>query len=371
VENNWTPQVHGDAAKIGDSGTLANLLGIWGASESEIYAVGSEGTVIFYDGQNWNKQATPTSAFLTAVWGTAANDVWAVGFDGTVIHYDGTGWFDHSPPLAVFHTADGGPPTGDAGDLLRRNLWGVWATGTPGTTNVLYAVGNDGAVIHFDGNLKIWSDKIPVTADGAPMRVQDDLNAVWGTGPNRVYIVGDFGTILEGGKNGLAVQNTGVTKDLHGVWGTSNNNVYAVGTGGTILHRGGSWRRIEGAPKQVLRGIWGPSNNLRVTYIVGWDGTLLRMTGGPGFSQGANFDPFYCIVPGHRLEGIWGTILPMDPVDAGPPPPPPPDLGATDADLGPADYRPPPPDLPLDDAGIPWLPAVWVAGASGMVVSGP
>jgi hypothetical protein len=347
----WEAGMQKSAASLGDAG-LASLFGVWGASEKEIFAVGTGGKAIFYDGTEWKDQPTPTTENLTAVWGTTAKDVWAAGFNGTVIHFDGVDWKEHTPPDSVFYTGDGGAPTGDAAAALRRNFWGIWAAGTV-TTDALYVVGDAGTVVYFDGKLKLWSDKIPVTGDGQPVKIHDQLNAVWGSSANKVYIAGNFGTVLIGSKSGLTVQDTKITKDLHGVWGRGDNEVYVVGTGGTVLqYRGGSWKELSGenvsaAPKQVLRGIWGPANNAAITYIVGWDSTLLRMTGGPGFAEGANFDPYYCVIPEiHRLEAIWGTLVPG----------PMPDAGA---------------DFTLGDAGVPMVPAVWAVGASGMVISGP
>jgi hypothetical protein len=349
----WAPAVQGSAK--GDSGEASTLFGVWGASEKAIWAVGTAGKVLHYDGTEWKSQALPENVTLTSVWGTSETDVWAVGYAGKVFHYDGMEWKDHSPPDTVFVTTDGGVPTGDAGTALRRNLWGVWATGKV-ATEALYAVGDAGLVIFFDGKLKLWSAKIPVTAGGKAVKVQDQLNGVWGTSMNKVYIVGNFGTILEGSRTGLAIQKTGITKDLHSVWGRSDNDVYAVGTGGTILHRrSGAWKPVAGAPKQVLRGVWGPSNMASITYVVGWDGTILRMSGGPGFSKGAQFDPYYCVVPGRRLEAIWGTLVPITMFDAGAIGPTEDDLGATVIDMG----------------SNQMVPAVWVVGASGMVIAGP
>lgn len=355
----WVPESQ-KATAINDAGELATLFGVWGTDENAVWAVGTGGTVIHYDGAQWIRQKTPTDVTLTAVWGTTEKDVWAVGHHGTVIHYDGTEWRDQSPPLLVFHTADGGPPSGDAAAEIKRNLWGVWATGKV-YTEALYAVGDNGTVIYFDGKNKLWSDKIPVTAAGAAVRIQDQLSGVWGASASKVYIVGNFGTVLEGTKAGLTVQKTGITKDLHAVWGRSNSDVYAVGTSGTVLHRGGGgWKALTGAPGQVLRGVWGPGNKSSTTYIVGWDGTLLRMTGGPTFSNGAHFDPFYCIKPGRRLEAIWGTLVPVTMFDGGlPPPTPVGDAGVPDLQVSPVDL------------GIPLVPLVWTVGASGTVIIGP
>jgi len=359
VANNWQVQNPGKAVETGSKGVKANLFAVWGAGPNAIFAVGDKGKVIFYDGKGWVSQATPVATKLTSVWGTSASNVWAVGYGGEVIHFNGKDWQRRSPPPGIWSTADGGPPKGDAAVATQRNLQGVWVTGK-GKTEALYAVGDRGLVLHWDGSKQKnrWSSQIPITAGtatqsdsgatdaasgtkGKEVKVKDQLNAVWGAGAKQVFIVGDFGTILVGSKSGLVKQKTGITKDLIGVWGRSNSEVYAVGIGGTILrYKGGTaWESADKgnkAPNQVFRGIWGPANAPSVTYIIGWDGVLLRMSGGPGFTKGAKFSPFYCTAPRHRLEGIWGTMVAAGKGDAG---------GS--------------------------VPAIWVVGASGMVITGP
>ncbi len=358
--NKWQFEDPGDSVKVGLGGLRANLFSIWGANATAIYAVGDEGKVIFYNGKKWASQVTPTSMRLTSVWGTSATDVWAVGYGAVVLHYDGKAWTTSSPSLNVLKTEDGGVPAGDAGAALRRNLQGVWATGaTPGKTDALYAVGDDGLVLYYDGRKTTnqWSSNIPLSRTGSTstgdasagyrdlgaLRVKDQLNGVWGASASQVFIVGDFGTILVGSYSRLykhsVTWDTGTPKDLASVWGRSGGEVYAVGTAGTILRYAGgtTWRSADSlgkAPNQVLRGIWGPSSDNTVDYIIGWDGVLLKMSGGPSFSKGAAFDTFYCTAPGHRLEGIWGTLVP--------------------APKGPTK-----------------VPAVWIVGASGLVLRGP
>jgi len=349
IANKWRSQTLKAVAATGIGEELATFFGVWGASEKEIFAVGTRGKAISYNGTEWKSTTTPTTEMLTAVWGTAANDVWAVGFNGTVIQYDGAKWIDRSPGDILFVTTDGGVPKGDAAVGLRKNLWGVWATGTvdpntkKGLTSDVFAVGDNGLILHFDNKLKLWSKGIPIYAGGTLATIQDQLNAVWGASPTAVFVAGNFGTILLGSKTRFDQHTTKTTKDLNGIWGRSSSEVYAVGNTGTILRYTGSatWTSVTGAPKQVLRAIWGPANNSSLTYVIGWDGTLLQLSGGPGFGNGATVDPFYCIVPSRRLEGIWGTLVP----------PPPPDSGA--------------------DIGNTLVPAVWIVGSSGTVITGP
>ncbi len=75
-----------------DSGTGANLNGVWGADDSNIFAVGSSGTIIHYDGSTWSSTNSSTGKDLYSVWGANSAAVFAVGSSGTIIHYDGSAW---------------------------------------------------------------------------------------------------------------------------------------------------------------------------------------------------------------------------------------------------------------------------------------
>lgn len=68
------------------------LLGVWGASASDVFAVGDMGTIIHYDGQSWTKMASNTSATIRDVWGTSGSNVYAVDQAWQIHHYDGSTW---------------------------------------------------------------------------------------------------------------------------------------------------------------------------------------------------------------------------------------------------------------------------------------
>jgi hypothetical protein len=70
-----------------DVGVEANLTRVWGASASEIYVVGDEGTVLAYDGSSWSKESVGTTANLRAVIGTATHRVFIAG-DGILLRRD-------------------------------------------------------------------------------------------------------------------------------------------------------------------------------------------------------------------------------------------------------------------------------------------
>ena len=121
------------AWKAVDSQATVGLLGIWGSSAADVWAVGEAGTIrrMTPNARRWAPVASPTNKTLRAIWGSGANDVWAVGDAGTVLHWDGTVWTDS---VAAF-------PAGS-----KPNLYGVWGTGP----DDVWIVG-DGVVLRATG----------------------------------------------------------------------------------------------------------------------------------------------------------------------------------------------------------------------------
>ncbi len=75
------------------SGTTAGLIGVWGSSANDVFAVGgSRGTVLHYNGTAWSAMTTSTTSILDDVWGSSSTDVYAVGQFGSIEHYNGAVW---------------------------------------------------------------------------------------------------------------------------------------------------------------------------------------------------------------------------------------------------------------------------------------
>src|SRR5438876_3458348 len=98
------------------SGTipLGYLGGVWGASASDVWAVGGGGgstgaTILHYNGTSWSSVSSGTTQNLYGVWGTSASDVWAVGDNGASVQYNGTSW--PSGPSGRTHTLRRAPRT--------------------------------------------------------------------------------------------------------------------------------------------------------------------------------------------------------------------------------------------------------------------
>lgn len=70
----------------------AGLLDVWGVGADDLHVVGGNGVAFRRLDGEWIELATGTTSSLVRVRGNRADNVWAVGSDGTVLHFDGTGW---------------------------------------------------------------------------------------------------------------------------------------------------------------------------------------------------------------------------------------------------------------------------------------
>jgi photosystem II stability/assembly factor-like uncharacterized protein len=119
---------------------------------------------------------------------------------------------------------------------------------------------------------------------------RDALNAIWGSGPDDVYVVGAQGASLggvfhttDGGKSWKALMGGGRT--FWGVWGSGADNVYVVawdGADGVVLRttvRGQTWTQARLGPQAYpyLTAIWGTSPT--DLWVVGF-GVILHSTDG-------------------------------------------------------------------------------------------
>ncbi|HEY8079946.1 MAG TPA: hypothetical protein VIF62_37700, partial [Labilithrix sp.] len=146
------------------TGTTEYLRGLFCRAKDDAWAVGTNGTIVHWDGMGWSTATSNTNHILNAVGGSAADDVWAVGEVGTLLHWDGMSW--------------------NASTAGSKTLWSVWAFAADDVW-----VGGD-ELFHFDG--ATWS---PVTIASVPYPTIRGLwgaatNDLWATmpdGPHRLY----------------------------------------------------------------------------------------------------------------------------------------------------------------------------------------
>lgn len=211
---------------IAPQGTLWWVTGIG----SRIFTSGTLGRVARYDPADGSvtDMSVGFETTLYGVWGTSETNVWAVGgnVDGaqprsSLMHHDGTSWT--SVPL---------PP-----EANNRTLFKV--TGT--AEDDVWVCGQAGLLMHWDGVM--WT----VHGSGT----FESLFTIHGTSP--VISVGGSvqPTIVELGTQGWSPRTvpTG-SETLRGVFVPPQGDAWACGLNGTVLRRvEGRWQRIGGLPQ--------------------------------------------------------------------------------------------------------------------------
>lgn len=291
------------------SGTSEALRGVWAPGDGGAFAVGDTGAILQYDGSSWSETTVDPydmpsiQVDLEGVWGASATDMFAVGIAPNDVTTEGEIWHLGAGDWAMDQVAiDGGleaihgvagqcafavgswyDPKGDGGrgylvlqdttggGIFSRaveednssELRGVWAE----TCNNVFAVGgdDDARILHLVGGE--W------TVEDLP--IGNNLWAVWAASGNDAFAVGDAGKIFRYDGTAWTEMDTGVTANLRGIWGTSADNVYAVGFSGTVLYFDGtSWSILNVGVSTDLKAVHGTSAT--DVFVVGADGTILR-----------------------------------------------------------------------------------------------
>ncbi len=202
----------------------------WGESAERFTAVVEDTFYTFADGA-FAEQRHENAEYFDA-WPLAPDDVLLVGDHGDVGRYrDGT--------LQVLRAASA------------VSLHGVWAA----SETEAYAVGhihkynNPGMrseVWHFDGEQ--WS---------VVHEVEGRLDAVWGSGPEDLFAVGNRGLILHYDGDRWVHMDSGCDDGLRAVGGTAGDRVVAVGYGGAVVRYDGERWQPEWIPEAyTLRAVF-------------------------------------------------------------------------------------------------------------------
>ncbi len=256
----WTPV---------SSGITEHLYDVWGTSSSEVYAVGNNKTILFFDGSSWSRMDTglPGNTALVAVWGISATDIYAAGGD-IILHYDGTEWTELE--------------TGDFTSSISGGIWGS-------DENDIFFIGNP--IKHYDG--ATFTDET----------ASSDCNRdIWGTAANNVYAVGQLGTIQRYNGSSWSDMESGLGMNtIFGIWGSSATDIFAVANGGAILHYNGSgsiWTEMDNPGQYLYEDIWGTSADN--VYAVGTSGQI----GGIQHYNGTEWKEMISNTT-EKLKGVW------------------------------------------------------------------
>jgi len=175
-----------------------DLMGVWGTASSgpgaSVWAVGTAGTILHWNGSAWSKVESGTRRDLLSVWSERLDEAWVTGTGGT--------WFKVSLQSGVAPVSS----------TATNDLLDVW--GDPGGT-ALWAVGYGGKVFRLDRTLTLPA------ADLSGTNPNIALYAVFGVaGSSTVWVAGANGALYGYPSTGGPGVPTGASLpyDLFDLW---------------------------------------------------------------------------------------------------------------------------------------------------------
>lgn len=174
----------------------------------------------------------------------------------------------------------------------------VWGSGP----DDIFVVGGSAAIVQWNGSY--WASSPP-----APAGIYSDLEDIHGIGPGNIVAVGREGTVIRWDGASWSEEESGVVTNLYAVWGCAPDTCFAAGEGGEIIRWDGEkWSSMPGGGFRTITALWGRSGS--DVWAVGpslssplhWDGDswkaatgidgagLRAVGGGPGALWAAGDD---------------------------------------------------------------------------------
>lgn len=273
----WCPS----AAPVSNS---VALMAVWGSGPSDVWAVGSAGAVIRWDGTKWTSMPTNRKETLRAVWGTGPSEIIAAASTAVILRSGGA-----SSGPATWTPLPNVTNDRETGAVF--TMWGAGAGDVRIGTRSFYVTAPNG-----DSNLANIASK--TTVDGgvgwATTLGSATVLGMWGASGDDLWVVGDNsfyvpyqrGYTAHGVRANATKPYTWTEIDsqsavaLEGVWGSSANDLWAVGSVGTIRHASAAstqWDIVASPTRSTLHRVWGSGPN--DVWAVGDDATILHYDG--------------------------------------------------------------------------------------------
>jgi len=276
-----TPQFD-DITILLNTPTSEDLYGIDAVSASNIWAVGTNGEIIQYNGTDWNTITSPTGNDLYGIDMISSSDGWAVGLSGKILHYDGSSWSQFSDTgaeswyaVSMASSTVGFAVGGSSNNMVEYNgsAWTEFAGPVSQAINDIHmfsdgtgwAVGDSGKILYYDGsNWTEDSDQGTQNIEGLSMTSVSDGWAVGSSGKiwhyngsswseyldtggdnwesvsmantNKGWIFGDANNAMVWDGTSWTSQAIPTTQTLYDVKAIAQTNAWAVGRNGSIIH---------------------------------------------------------------------------------------------------------------------------------------
>jgi len=322
---------------------------IWGTSKTDVWAVGSGGTIAHYDGQAWTAAQSEYRDTFYAVWGSGPNDIWAASSLQLLLHSTGISngqvtWTN--VPLTTSSNAlivDRGP----------KRVFAIWGSGPDDVrigidANPVTVRSPADSAFQYSGEVNQFLKSGGGDAGAFQWRAMpsrgDRILSIWGSSATDVWMTLEntnevtyesgvtlHGTPYTGHRPNPAALQSGtcygclpncsacsVLDDpliwtpvdtqsqvaLESVWGSSADDVWAVGRSGTIRRfRAGDarWEIVPSPTTATLHRVWGSGPN--DVWMVGDGGTIIHF-------DGTTLAPSTALFPNEyrpTLRGVWGS----------------------------------------------------------------
>ncbi|WP_146651413.1 hypothetical protein [Labilithrix luteola] len=222
--------------------TGARLRSIAGTSASSVWAVGTKGTVLHFDGASWQEAALGVLDTFSSVIALSPEEAWTAStFRSVYVHMPaGDGGAEGWQPLSTTEVGGGWP-------FYQGVVAGAYPTGGP----AWFAV--------QDSRRSVALTRAQRTEDGiettliASVPVLSSVLAIHAVSKDEVWAVGGVGRAIrvsDGSGDAPVLQsfNTQTLATLHGVWASGSDDVWAVGSEGTVRRFRGSGVLFDSAP---------------------------------------------------------------------------------------------------------------------------
>ena len=246
-------------------GIATNLKGIWASSTNNVIAVGNGGIIkrctssCNAAGATFNDEASGTANDLIDIYGLDSSKIWAVGANGTILYYDGFSWSDKSSGAS--------------------NYYGVWAY----DTDNVWVVGDNGTILNCSGTCAnpTWN---PQTSNSTYILTAisgtytTNFN-IWISARSSLFGSTAGETILysSDGTNWIK-QNNNSDAHMYGIsaYKEPNNEARAIVTGlggNTFYYDGSSWSSQITGSAEVNRAVY--AYNWQNIWVTGETGVIL------------------------------------------------------------------------------------------------
>ncbi len=296
----------------------------WGTARSNLLAVGWMGLILRFDGEEWHQMrgcvvdaagkypSVPENIPLFDICGLEDGQAWAVGDRGTILRFDGADWQAevsgskaHLRSVIVLGNGQIMASGGD-GTVLLRDEEGTWQKqecSVASNFTAALAMGEDGALLvggryfvdanGFRGDLVLWNGE---TFKKLFSDMEFSRFRAIGQTEEGVVTLGDAGHIHLIGEDRIDRVQSGTGHDLLGLVALPSGEALAVGDFGTILvaddqaltcfapavaagEEVSAWSEMASGSDRQLWGMWCDRANGEV-YACGEEGTVLYLDRG-------------------------------------------------------------------------------------------